>query len=111
VTSDVATGGAMHDVDALVAQSSTPVLIDCYTPGCGPCASLSPVLDSLSTELEDQLAIEKIDVSANPDVAARFAVRGVPTLLLFKDGQLLANRTGMASRTQLLTWLSSNGAL
>lgn len=104
------THSALRDVDALVAGRPMPVLIDCYTPGCGPCAALAPVLDDLATELDGQLAVEKIDVAAQPDVARRFGVRGVPTLLLFKDGQLRATRTGVASRTQLLTWLSAQGA-
>lgn len=111
MTSAAATGSAMHDIDALLARSPTAVLIDCYTPGCGPCAALAPILDSLSTELEDQLAIEKVDVAAHPDVAAKFGVRGVPALLLFKEGKLAASRTGIASRTQLITWLSANGAI
>ncbi|MGT2460114.1 thioredoxin family protein (plasmid) [Cupriavidus basilensis] len=98
----------MQDIDALIAQSGTPVLIDCYTPGCGPCAALAPVLDDVSGSLEGRLAVEKVDVAASPDVADRFGVRGVPTLLLFRDGKLQASRTGAASRTQLLTWLVAN---
>lgn len=101
---------APRDVDALVSDKATPVLVDCYTPGCGPCAALAPVLDELAVDMQGRLAIEKIDVAAQPEVARRFGVRGVPTLLLFKEGQLRATRTGAASRTQLLTWLSANGA-
>ena len=99
------------DLEALVAHSDIPVLIDCFTPGCGPCAALSPVLDELVNSTQGQLAIEKIDVATYPEIAHRFGVRGVPTLLLFKGGQLHASRTGAASRTQLLTWLSAQQAV
>jgi len=95
------------DLEALVARSNIPVLIDCFTPGCGPCATLSPVLDELVSSTQGRLAIEKIDVATYPEIAHRFGVRGVPTLLLFKGGQLHSSRTGAASRTQLLTWLSA----
>ena len=98
---------AAMDIDAIVARSDRPVLIDCYTPGCGPCAALSPLLDQLSEDLADQLTIEKIDISKYPDVARRFEVRSVPTLLLFKSGALVASRIGAASRAQLITWLST----
>jgi|HubBroStandDraft_4_1064222.scaffolds.fasta_scaffold733207_2 thioredoxin 1 len=99
------------DLEALVARSNIPVLIDCFTPGCGPCATLSPVLDELANSTQGRLAIEKIDVATYPEIAHRFGVRGVPTLLLFKGGQLHSSRTGAASRTQLLTWLSAQQAV
>jgi thioredoxin 1 len=99
------------DLEALVARSNIPVLIDCFTPGCGPCATLSPVLDELVNSTQGRLAIEKIDVATYPEIAHRFGVRGVPTLLLFKGGQLHSSRTGAASRTQLLTWLSAQQAV
>ena len=99
------------DLEALVARSNIPVLIDCFTPGCGPCATLSPVLDELANSTQGRLAIEKIDVATYPEIAHRFGVRGAPTLLLFKGGQLHSSRTGAASRTQLLTWLSAQQAV
>ena len=104
-------GHAMQDIDALVSRSATPVLLDCFTPGCGPCAALSPVLDELAIEMDGTLAVEKVDLAAHPDVAKRFGIRTVPSLLLFKEGKLAATRGGAASRLQLLTWLSANGAV
>jgi thioredoxin 1 len=102
---------ASMDIDALVQRSELPVLVDCYTPGCGPCAALSPLLDQLAIELADQLSIEKVDISVSPDVAVKFSIRSVPTLLLFKGGALVATRTGTANRSQLLTWLSAQDAI
>ncbi|MGO4328948.1 thioredoxin family protein [Cupriavidus sp. 2TAF22] len=96
----------MQDIEALLAQSDSPVLVDCYSPDCKPCAALAPVLDDVAGAMDGRMIVEKVDVVANPDVAARFGVRGVPTLLLFQDGALKATRTGAASRTQLVTWLA-----
>lgn len=101
----------MQDIDALVSRTSTPVLLDCFTPGCGPCAALAPVLDELAGEMDGTLVIEKVDVATHPDVAKRFGIRSVPTLILFKEGKQVATRGGAASRSQLLTWLSANGAV
>jgi len=106
----VAGSDVMQDIDALVERSSIPVLLDCFTPGCGPCAALAPVLDDLAAEMDGVLAVEKIDVATHPEVAKRFGIRSVPTLLLFKGGRLAASRGGAASRLQLLTWLSANSA-
>ncbi len=96
----------MQDIDALLAQCETPVLIDCFSPDCKPCAALAPVLDEVAGAMDGRMIVEKVDVVANPDVASRFGVRGVPTLLLFQGGKLQATRTGAATRTQLVTWLA-----
>jgi thioredoxin 1 len=102
---------ALVDIGSLVQRSTLPVLLDCYTPGCAPCAALSPLLDQLAADLAGQIAIAKVDVAASPEVAAKYGIRGVPTLLLFKVGVLIATRTGAASRTQILTWLSAQEAI
>jgi len=99
----------MQDIDALLTNSETPVLIDCYSPDCKPCAALAPVLDDVASSMNGRVVVEKVDVVANPDVASRFGVRGVPTLLLFRGRDLKAVRTGAASGTQLVTWLAAHG--
>lgn len=104
-----AKGASLEDVNALVERSAVPVLIDCYTPTCAPCAALAPVLDELSAQMQDILAIEKIDVGASPAVARALGIRGVPTLLLFKDGALKASRTGAINQMQLQAWLTAQG--
>ena len=112
MTASVSTpAGPAPDINALLARRDVPVLVDCFAPGCGPCAALAPVLDELQTDMAGQLAVVKVDVGAAPAIARRFEVRSVPTLLLFRDGELRATRSGAASRTQLLTWLSANGAV
>jgi thioredoxin 1 len=102
---------SLEEVQALAARSDVPVLVDCYSPACGPCAALAPVLDDLSKELTGQIAIQKVDVVAQPQVARQYGVRGVPTLLLFTGGKLKASRTGAASKAQVLTWLSAQQVL
>lgn len=89
----------MDDIDMLLAGRATPVVLDCYAPGCVLCAALGGALDELVRDLQGQLVVEKIDVSARPQVARRFDVRAVPTLVLFKKGELKATRVGAASRT------------
>jgi thioredoxin len=102
---------ALMDIDALVQRNSLPVLVDCYAPGCGPCAALGPLLDRMAVEMAHRITIEKVDVAAAPDVARKYEIRSVPTLLLFKSGSLVATRIGAASQTQLLTWLSAQRAI
>lgn len=102
---------SLDQVRELAAGSDRPVLVDCYTPSCGPCAALAPVIDELAEELSPQIDIRKVDVAAQPQVAKEFGVRGVPTLLLFSAGKLKATRTGAASKAQILTWLAGQQAL
>lgn len=102
-------GASLEDVKALVDHSEVPVLIDCYTPTCAPCAALAPILGELSAQMEGALAVEKIDVGASPAVARALGVRGVPTLLLYKDGILKASRTGGINKPQLHAWLAAQG--
>lgn len=111
MTTATAHGASMHDIDALISQSGAPVLVDCYSPDCKPCAALAPVLDDVAGAMAGRMTVEKVDVVAHPDVASRFGVRGVPTLLLFRGGRLQATRTGATTRTQLLTWLAGQQVL
>lgn len=106
-----AQSSGMQDIEALITQSNAPVLVDCYSPDCKPCAALAPVLDDVASAMEGRMVVEKVDVVANPDVATRFGIRGVPTLLLFQGGKLQATRTGATTRTQLVTWLAGQQVL
>ena len=77
-----------------IVSSSTPTLVDFYATWCGPCKMMHPVLDQLKNEMSETVRILKIDVDKNPDLAEKFKVRGVPTLILFKDGKLLWRESG-----------------
>jgi thioredoxin 1 len=88
-----------------VLQSQTPVLVDYWAEWCGPCKMIAPILDEVSATYKDKLQIAKMNVDENRDVPAKFGIRGIPTLMLFKDGQLAATKVGAMSKAQLTAFL------
>ena len=94
--------------DPEVLQSQTPVLVDYWAEWCGPCKSIAPILDEVAREYSGRLKIAKINVDQNQVMPAKFAVRGIPTLMLFKNGAVEATRVGALSKSQLTAFLDSN---
>ena len=88
-----------------VINSSQPVLVDFWADWCGSCRALSPTLDQLAEELGDKVSVVKVNVDDNPDTAARFAVRAIPTLILFQDGAAVATQVGAAPKSTLKAWV------
>ena len=89
--------------EEVVLKADKPVLIDFWAEWCGPCRAMNPVLEDLAQELSGKLVVAKINTDENRTVAAQFAIRAIPTLLLFKGGELIATKVGGATKSQLLT--------
>lgn len=90
-----------------VLQSKVPVLVDFWAEWCGPCRMFAPVLDEVSEELKDRVKIVKVNIDENPEISAKYGVRSIPTMILFRDGEMLETRVGSMPKTKLQGWLES----
>ncbi len=91
-----------------VIESSVPVLVDFWAPWCGPCKAIAPVLEELSAQYGNKLKIVKMDVDQNPATPPKFGVRGIPTLVLFKNGQVQATQVGLISKNELVGFVDTH---
>jgi thioredoxin 1 len=93
--------------DAEVRQSDIPVVVDFWAEWCGPCKQIGPALEEISEEMAGQVKVVKVNVDDNMQVAASLNVRGIPALFLFKDGEVVSNKTGAAPKAALQSWIQS----
>jgi thioredoxin 1 len=105
-------GAVQHVTDASfeadVLKSDKPVLVDYWAEWCGPCKMIAPVLDAVAGEYADRLVVSKLNVDENPSTPAKFGIRGIPTLMLFRGGDLVATKVGALSKVQLTAFLDSH---
>ncbi len=94
--------------DADVLQSATPVIVDFWAEWCGPCKMIAPILDEVASAYQGKLQVAKMNVDENRDVPARFGIRGIPTLMVFKGGQLAATKVGAMSKAQLTAFIDQH---
>ncbi|MEO1398397.1 MAG: thioredoxin [Pseudomonadota bacterium] len=92
--------------EADVLNATTPVVVDFWAEWCGPCKAIAPSLEEISDEMGDKVTIAKVNMDENPDLAAQYGVRSIPTLLMFKDGEPVAIQVGAAPKNKLSDWIS-----
>lgn len=91
-----------------VLKSEKPVLVDYWAEWCGPCKQIAPILEEVSGEYDEKITVAKLDVDANQNTSMQYGIRGVPTLMLFKDGDVVATHVGALTKSQLTTFIDTN---
>ena len=105
--STVKVSDASFDQDVL--KSPTPVLVDFWAEWCGPCKQIGPALEQIAEELQGQVTIAKINIDDHPMTPGKYGVRGIPTLMLFKDGQMASMKVGAMPKSKIVEWLAETG--
>lgn len=88
-----------------VLQSTKPVLVDFWAEWCGPCKQISPIIEELASDLSEKIKVVKVNIDQNPETPQKLGVRGIPTLMVFKDGKLTATKVGSVPKSSLYEWV------
>jgi thioredoxin 1 len=92
-----------------VLKASGPILVDFWAEWCGPCKQIAPALEQIANELGDKLTIAKLDIEESPSTPSRYGVRGIPTMMLFRDGRMASMKVGAMPKQKILEWLTEAG--
>jgi thioredoxin 1 len=96
-----------NEFEQKVLKSSLPVLVDFWAEWCGPCRQVAPVLDEIAKEKAGAMTVAKVDIDKNPGTPQKYGVRGIPTLILFKNGQAVSTKVGSLPKSKLIEWINS----
>ena len=91
-----------------VLKAAKPTVVDFWAEWCGPCKQIGPVLEEISNELKDEVVIGKHNIDEEPNMPTKYGIRGIPTMLLFKDGQLKATKVGATTKSNIVSWIKEN---
>ena len=97
-----------ENFDSEVLKSSKPIVVDFWAEWCGPCKQIAPTLEEISNEMSDQVTIAKHNIDNEPNTPTKYGIRGIPTMLLFKDGELKSTKVGATTKANIVSWIKEN---